>query len=67
MVTLCPQTVDGVSLVKEFFADKNRDMSQREKEKDQKMFMEIKSAIYYKLLSMRRLKDYFNSFRVPVE
>ena len=54
MVTVCPQTVDGVPFVKRFFSDKNREKSDKEKAEDQELFLEIKTAIYNQLLNKRR-------------
>ena len=50
MVTICPQTADGIEFVRKYYNDPEREKT----EQDQKMFMSIKDDIVYRLFVARR-------------
>ena len=57
MVTVCPQTSDGVAFARNFYNDKERPRTPQEIEEERNMFYTMKGAVFHKLLLSERFQS----------
>ena len=59
MVTVCPQTADGVTFLKKYFNDRKRKRTEIEIAEEKSMFYGMKAVVIHNLLMQQRYKHRF--------